>query len=227
VNNITKNLLLGLTLICIIALVVFCIQLIVLNRGVAPVEPGATVSGGSQQSGSDSSVSGEDGDSSHSGANGENGSDSAPPLVVRPPPQGTRRVLPITQGSRLVTFSDDDLFYFSEGDMGWLYEYSGQGEATLEIAFTLIVAQGGVSEHAVSYLNTYAGIGNAIYTGEESLHGSPLRGYHASSAIGAGTYEIWIHILPDSDLALGFIIYHETEHQRESLYNMLSWLEME
>jgi len=235
-SNITKNLLLALTLVCIIALVVFCIQLIVLNRGVSPTTPGATVSGGSQQ-GSQGSSGSETNDPDSDDINGEdgfqdddgydNGGEDHTPPVVRPPPHGTRRTIAVTPDSRLVVYSDDEQFEYVEGDRDWWFIYSGQGEAALEIQFTLIVTQGGISVHTQEFLNNYAGSTNATVTGEESIHGSSLTGYHASATVGSGTYEVWIHTLTDSDLALAFVIFYENERQRELLYDMLSWLDFD
>jgi len=244
-SNITKNLLLALTMVCIIALIVFCIQLIVLNRGVTPDSPGATVSGGSQQGSSSGSGSGtgasagsgdsiggsqdgdfDDGDIGDGGPDGGNdpGSSSG---VVRPPPQGTRRSIAVTPTNRLIVYSDDTLFEYIEGDLDWWFIYTGQGEATFEIQFSSVVSQGGISVHTEEFLNNYANTRNASVTREESIHGSSLRGYHAIARVGTGTYEVWMHPMTNSDLALAFIIYYENERQRESLYDMLSWLDIE
>jgi len=244
-SKITKNMLSVLTLICVIALIVFCIQLIVLNRGGTPDSPGAGISGGTQQgsggaSGSGTGTStgsedsddgsqtgdGEDGDTGdgESGTGSDPGSSSG---VVRPPPQGIRRSIAVTPTNRLIVYSDDTLFEYIEGDLDWWFIYTGQGEATFEIQFSMIVSQGGISAHTENFLNTYANTANASVTGEESIHGSSLRGHHAIARVGTGTYEVWMHPMANSDLALAFIIYYENERQRESLYDMLSWLDME
>ena len=216
-SNITKNLLLALTLVCVIALVVFCIQLIIINRGVDPIEPGSVISGGSQQ-GSEGSGDGED----------DPGEANTPaPATPRPPPQGTRtsiRINPDTN-AQLIIYYREELFNFVVGDLDWWFEYI-QGEATLEIAFTMITT-GGIIAHTETFLNDYTGGGTAEFTGEESIQGSSLMGYHASARTGTGTYEVWIHNLEGSDLALAFVIYYENEQQRDALYQILSSMDME
>jgi len=226
-SNITKNLLLALTLVCVIALIVFCIQLIVINRGVDPVVPGTTVSGGSQQGDEDPDSNGEQ-------ANGEDGDgslnvDNATASVVttpRPPPQGTRESILVSEDNRLIIYVREELFEFVVGDLDWWFIYSGAGEATLEIAFTQISPQG-LAAHAETFLNEYSGGTTAEFSGEQSIQGSSISGYHVSARTGGGVYEAWLHALENSDLALAFVIYYENDVQKDALYELLSSMDME
>ena len=220
-SNITKNLLLALALVSVIVLIVFCIQLIVINRGVEPVSPGTTVSGDSQQED-------EDPDPEENGEDPANGEDVAPDPVIQPPrqpPQGTRYELRVTENSRLIVYASEELFDFMEEETDWWFIYNGGGIATLEIAFTLVSPQG-TATHAETFLNDYSGGSTSEFTGEEMIHGSAIRGYHVSTQHDGEWYEAWIHTLVDSDLALVFVINYSTEQQREALYDILSTLEM-
>ena len=229
-SNITKNLLMALTLVCVIALIVFCIQLIVQNRGVAPREPGATVSGGAQQEdeGSDQDA---DSEEPSDGINGDGSTDdfgsfdTAPP-TQRPPPQGTRHSIMVTENSRLIIYAREDLFDFEEGDLDWWFLFTGGGLATLEIAFTQVSPQGAAA-HAESFLNDYSGGSASEFTGEELIKGSAVRGYHVTAMAGGEVYEAWIHTLDDSDLALVFVINYTNDAQRDALYEVLSTLDFE
>jgi len=220
-SNITKNLLLGFTLVCVIVLVVFCIQLIVLNRGVDPAEQGLVITGSSGQD-EDSNL--EDGDEALDEE--DDISSVSAPATPRPPPQGTRRQFRVSESNMLIVYARDELFDFEERDFDWWFLYTGGGLATLEIKHTMVGLQG-IEAHAVAFLNAYSGSTEAEFTGEGAIGGSDLRGHHVITRHGNETYEAWIHILLDSDLALAFIICYENDHQRDALYEVLSTLLME
>jgi len=219
-SNISKNLLLGLTLVCVIVLIVFCIQLIVLNRGVDPADSGSVISSGSQDN-EDPEGDGEE------ESNGEdpNGIGGTTQVTPRPMPQGTRRELMVTMESVLVVYSRDELFDFEHREIDWWFTYTGGGNAKLEISYVMITPIG-VAAHAETFLNNYTGGTEAEFTGEESIVGSELRGYHVTALSGGLRYEAWIHTLFDSDLALVFVISYENDQQRDALYEILSTLDM-
>ena len=221
-SNIAKNLLLALTVVCIIALIVFCIQLIVINRGVDPARPGTTTPGGSQQGSGEADPDG-DGDEPSGDENGPGEGDPGP--IQRPPPQGRRHNLRVTPGSVLIIYAREELFDFDERELDWWFLYT-YGFATLEISFTMIGPQG-AAEHAETFLNAYTGGTEAEFSGEQSIAGSELKGYHVIARHGNEVYEAWIHDLADSDLALVFVINYEGEQERDALYEVLSTLDME
>jgi len=219
-SNITKNLLLALTLVCVIVLIVFCIQLIVINRGVEPAGAGATVSGDSQQGD-------EDPEDNENDPGEDEGFDPGPAIVTpRPPPQGTRHELRVTENSQLIVYARDELFDFTQDELDWWFTYTGGGTATLEIAFTLISPQGAAA-HAETFLNSYTGGSRSEFVGEESIQGSPINGYHVTAQQGGEWYEAWIHTLSDSDLALAFVITYQNEQQRAALHEVLSSMEIQ
>jgi hypothetical protein len=80
---------------------------------------------------------------------------------------------------------------------------------------------------AETFLNNYTGGDDSNFTGEESIQGSPIRGYHVHAHHGVGRYEAWIHRLIGTDIALVFVIYYENDQQRDALYEVLSTLDME
>jgi len=218
-SGITKNLLLILTFVCAIALVVFCIQLIVINRGIDPLDPGSGITGGPGQ-----------GDEAEPGeGDGENGegdqSDPSPtPPPQRPIPQGTRHHLRVSAESNLVIYAREELFDFEEGEIDWWFKFTGGGTATLEISHLMLVAQS-IETIAETFLNNYTGSDESSFGGEEFIQGSTIHGYHVHAHQGVGRYEAWIHRLIGTDIALVFVIYYENDQQRDALYEILSTMD--
>jgi len=218
-SGITKNLLLVLTFVCVITLVIFCIQLIVINRGVDPLDSGSGITGGSEQG--DEGEPGEgDGDS---GEGEQSGAVDTPP-PPRPIPQGTRHQLHVSAENNLIVYAREELFDFYEGEIDWWFTYTGEGTATLEISHLMLLAQS-IETIAETFLNNYTGSDESNFTGEESIQGSLIRGYHVHAHHGTGRYEAWIHRLLGTDIALVFVIYYENDQQRDALYEVLSTME--
>jgi len=226
-GNLTKNLLLGLTLVCVIALIVFFVQLIVLNRGVEPREPGATISGDSQQEDEH-----EDPDSDANGEeipdpDGDDGDNEPAQITTRPPPQGKRFDLLVAADTdtRLIIFAREELFEFVENETNWEFLYSGQGDAALEIGF-MFISPRGLAADAETYLSNYTDGAETAFEGEQPIGDSELRGYYLSAQHRDTSYEAWIHALPDSDLALVFVISYQNSQQRDALYEILGTMEL-
>jgi len=223
-SNITKNLLLALTLVCVVMFFVFCIQLLVINRGVEPITPGQAVAGGPKQ-GEEDPDPGENGEEPSEGDEGENGNNDITQETPRPPPKGMRNEIPLSPDSTLIIYVDEELFDFEQGDVGWIFDFTGEGNAMLEVRFALIT--GGVGAYAETFLNSYSGGEGSEFNGKESIKGSPLEGYNVSLRYGGVTYEAWIHELADSDTALAFVITYQNDQQKDVLYEMLSTLDVE
>lgn len=213
-NNIVKNLLLALTLVCVIALIVFCIQLIVINRGGDTGDAESVVSGDAQEDGDETSTDGDD--------------ETTVPPGIPQLPQGTRHQITVTTDSRLIVYAREDLFDFETGgiDFWSRFIYRGIGEARLELSFESISPLG-MAVTAEAFLNNYSGDTASVVSGEEYIRGSSVRGYHVSTLAAGGIYEAWIHNLVDSDLALVFVIFYENDTQRDALYEVLSTLDIE
>jgi len=218
-SGITKNLLLVLTFVCVIALVVFCIQLIVINRGIDPLDPGSGITGGSGQEGEGEPGDGENGDGEPSG-----------PVATEPPqrpiPQGTRHQLHVSTENNLIVYAREELFGFEEDEIDWWFIYTGGGTASLEISHLMLLAQG-IETIAETFLNNYTGSDESTFTGEEPIQGSQIRGYHVHAHHGVGRYEAWLHRLIGTEIALVFVIYYENDQQRDALYEVLSTMEFE
>jgi len=223
-NNIVKNLLLALTLVCAIAFIVFCVQLIVLNRGVEPRAPGGVVSGGAQQ-GAENPDAGIDGDEPDGEDEQGTGEADETPDTPRPPPQGERFELMVAANTMLVVYAREELFEYEKGEIDWQFNYTGVGNASLEISFLFISPQG-IAADSETFLNNYTGGTASEFGGEIPIKDSPLKGYYVSAMQGTVTYEAWIHTLPDSDLALVFVINSANDQQREALYEVLSSMEI-
>ena len=224
-SNITKNLLLALSLVCAIALIVFCIQLIVLNRGVEPREPGATISGGTKQGDEEPDADTQpDGENSDDGENndGENGQTQNTP---RPPPQGERNELSIPGDMTLIVYAREELFEYTKNDFNWRFEYTREGEAALEIRLILVTLQG-IASDAETFLANYSGGATPESGNDLSFQGPPLEGYYVSAQQGSITYEALVHPLPDGEFALVFVINYQNDQQKEALYEILSSIDL-
>jgi len=226
-GNLTKNLLLGLTLVCVIALIVFFVQLIVLNRGVEPREPGATISADPQQEDEKEDPDAETPDEETPDADEVDGDNEPAQTTPRPQPQGTRHELLVAADTetKLIVYAKEELFEFVENETNWEFIYSGEGEALLEIGF-MFISPRGLASDAETYLSNYTDGSETEFEGEQSIQDSELRGYHLSAQRGSTSYEAWIHALPDSDLALVFVISYINSQQRDLLYEVLSTMEM-
>ena len=223
-SNISKNLLLALSLVCVIALIVFCIQLIVLNRGVEPRDQGSTISSGSQQGDDDTDPDVDEPDADISSGTGPGAGDTQQP--PRLPPQGTRRSIMVSDNSNLIIYARDELFDYERGDIDWRFVYTGDGNAMLEISFEFITFQG-IASHAEAFLNNRTGGSEATLSGEESIKDSLLRGYHVSAQRGSETFEAWLYPLIGNDISLVFVINYSNDQQRDALYEVLSSMDIE
>ena len=216
-SSLSKNLLLGLTMVSVLVVIVFCIQLIVINSGVDRVGTGS-ISGSQGQDADDGD--GDDGD-------GDDGDiQTTPVITARPIPQGTMHALTVSDNSRLIVYARDELFSFEAGDLNWWFRYNGGGNAALEIAFTMLTAAQATSVQTESFLNRYTGGSEAVFTREETIQGSDLTGFHASARHGDEMFEVWIHDPVDSDIALAFVIRYENDTQKDALYEVLSTLDL-
>ena len=214
-NNISKNLLLGFALVCAIVVIVFSIQLVIINSGGEAAGSGSSMSGGSNDNTDDQN--GEDGD--------EDDPATTPVPTPRPPPQGFRREIPVTQNNNLIIYYMEQLFNYEDTGFNWLFNYLGEGDAKLEISFDVISPQG-VEAHMISFMNGYSGGTEAEFTGFGDIAGSELDGYHVIARHGVVVYEAWVHMIQGTDLSLRFVINYDNGQQRDSLFTVLSSMDM-
>ena len=230
INNITKNLLLGLTLVCVVVVIVFCIQLIALNTGDRADGDGAVLSGDRGQTATsnvddndedvDNETNGEDADAEPDG--GISQPWEAPSL----PHQGARHEIRPTHDTLLAIYVNEQVFSFAENVMNWAFEYTGGGSASLTIELVVVTLQG-IAVDAVAYLNEHmGGFGAEFVGGAGSIRGSQVTGYHATGQNQGQVYEAWFHTFAHTDLALAFFISYENDTQRDELYRMLGSMQL-
>jgi len=225
-SPLVKNLLLALAVICVIALIVFCIQLIIVNIGEERVIHGEIRVVGAEQdeeSIDNDSDDNDDTDINEHVSNEENV--SAFEDFWRPPQVGDRFVIQITQNSQLVVYAQDLIFEFEDREFDWAFEYIGGGTAALEVMFKLVTVQG-IESQSIAFINEYSGSMSSTFNGEVEITGTRLSGYHTSVSHLGRMYEVWIVNLLDSELSLVLLIHYENDIQRNALYQLLSTIDI-
>ena len=214
-SNITKNLVLGLALVSVIVLIVFSIQLIILNVGGDAEENGASLA--TNQQGNEDADAGDP-----FGDNEDEHNIPPPPFPVL---HGTRYEFRVSNNQVLVVYVDELLFNFGEGDSEWWFEHRVDDTTALDILFMPISPQG-VSADAEVFLNEFMGGFDAVSGDEGPIHGSQISGFHVTGQHEEVLYEAWVHQLPHSELALVFVISYNSYMQRDALYGILSTMEL-
>jgi len=224
-SSISKKLFLALSLACAIGIIVFLIQLIVINSGVEPRQPNSNISGGSSSEQENPGT----GSNDRPGDNGEGsdteGSGSNQP-TIRPPPQGQRNEITVDTDSKLVLYTRPELFSLVRNDFDWVFQYTAGGIAGLNISFTFISPQNAATD-AEAFLNRHTNGTGADYKGDLYVLDTSVRAYHVTTQDGGVTYEAWLHQMPGSDLALALIINYSNTEQRDALYEILGSISFE
>jgi len=224
-GSISKKLFLALSLVCVIGIIVFLIQLIVINSGVEPRQPNSNISGGSS-SGQENAGSGtgESPGNSGEGSNTEGNGASQP--TIRPPPQGQRNEIMVDTNTMLVLYARTELFSLVRNDFDWVFQYTAGGIAGLNISFTFISPQNAATE-AETFLNRHTNGTGADYKGDLYVLDTSVRAYHVTTADAGVTYEAWLHQMPGSDLALALVINYSNTEQRDALYEVLGTISLD
>lgn len=216
--------------ICAVVLVIFCIELFVLNRNPddgAGNEPSlsesAANSGGESSGGQENPPDKQQEPGKGAGQTGNGAKDQ--PTQPPPPPTGTRKERLVSADTKLVLYIDEDVFDESEQNEGYLYKYKGVGTATLEITIAYIQFDAG--SFAGSFLDGYVGPGGTS-AGETSYIGrSPLEGIHVSGELDGEKYEAWVYSFPDADdWGVSFTLHYRSDEQRDALYTILDSMSM-
>jgi len=239
-NGLMKNLLLALTLVCVIALIVFCIQLIVFNRDVEPVPPGAGVvrDFGQNEEEVNGDIDDGDADDGDGVSIGNAPVDNWQPIRI-----GERYEFLVTPNRQIVAYADETMFEFEESDSYWVFNYIFGGtavtdeteesdemmplirRAALEITFVLPTVHG-IETLSVEFLNGHTGSVASAFNGEMTIPGTRLTGYNVTTHHLGRSYEAWIHNLIDSDVSLVFIVSYENDTQRHALYQLLGSIDI-
>jgi len=230
-NKTIKKIIVVFTILCAVLLLVFSVELILVNRdsGTGDAEPSLS---GSQPLGNGGNSDADPGTpeanpSGTSGSNGETTTSNDPPP---PPPTGTRFERLMPDDVNLVFYVDGELFEHSETELEDIldvFRFKGGGTAGLEIRFVFMPQ--GVNTYADNFLEVNFNVSDSASHGEETIKRSRLRGVFASGTSDGTTYEAWIYTFsnPEFDnLGVSFIINFQNETQRSALYSVLDSLEM-
>ena len=149
-NKTVKNIVMVFTLVTAIFLIVFCVELILVNRE-------------NERDSADASAAASGGDSEENGENGEpddqepydNGADTngtengdEGEQNGEETPDASRFELPMLleeEAMTLIIYADEAIFDFEVGDRDdWFFTYTGDGQASLRISFDFISPAGGI-----------------------------------------------------------------------------------
>ena len=230
-SKIAKNITLVFAGVCAIALIAFCVELIALNRNSGEDEDERTPltessgaadehnSAGPQGSGEDSRPAGA-GSQENTGQPSPGGASSSPRPAASP--TGTRHQLLMPGEMELFLYADEAQFEYSELALQWMFEYAGEGAASLIIYLEYMPS--GAGSIAVGCLDRYLGSGGTSIGSDEHIGASPLRGLRAFGDKDGEIYEAWIHNFSAADvddMGVIFTIHYRTDEQKEALYSIL------
>ena len=227
-----KNLLIVLALVCMIVLVVFCVELFMLNRGGnsggddAISSPAGNSAGGGEGEGQAAPGTNPPSGEGASDDAGRAGGESPSPGRQTEAPSGTRYEHLMPPGdSLLILYADDETFEYIELNDGYLYEYTGGGTASLEVSMVHMPL--GIDARAGDYLDGYVGSGGTITGRETPIGRSSLEGVYVHGEIDGEKYEAWIHSFAEvgiEDMGVAFIIHYRNDGQKNALNNILDTL---
>ena len=219
-----KNSLIIFTLVCAVALVVFTVELFIINRNsgdgtqrdssMSDNEPGELEEpiNTSRPSQEDGSLSSPDVDNTADGATA--------------PPSGTRYDMQMTADDTLVWYADDELFDYVRMDSGVIFMYSGDGNATLEIL--LVHIPYGADARAETFLDGYLDGNESNVGGLAVIRRSPLSGVFVSGVKDGETFEAWIYTIEEDehDRGIAFVVRYSNDEQRNALFAILDTVDI-
>jgi len=230
----TKRVIFVFTALCGIFLIIFCVELIRINRDVSDAGAGSSISGGAQNGGAAGSESETNGagssDTTGSGDGPGGNGDTRPNGRPRPTLTGTRWDRPITGDMTLIYYIDGDVFEHTGSEIADILDaFSLRDDMAVSIQIRFVALPLGLSELAETFLSASFGIGDSIVVGEDYIGLSPLRGILTSGVSDGINFEAWIYQFTEEDyrdLGLAFIISYRTESQRGALYGVLDSLDI-
>ena len=218
-NKTVKNMLLVFTLVCVIVLVVFCIELFVINSvteksGESSAAKPENIQVGANRP-NDSAPASPAGNALPSGAT-ENAQTQAPSKQT-----GKRYELPYSSTEKLVLYVDEELFEHVEMDSGDMFKYSDEGSASLEICPAPI--PNGAEACAKTYLDGYLDGNESFVSGTSQIKQSALNGVFVSGVKDGETFEAWINETSDNK-GMAFVIRYSGNDEKNALYAILDTL---
>ena len=219
-----KNLILGFTLVSVIILVVFIVELIMVNRNAgdnAEGRPAATESAPAEtEKSSDSASLSATDDNPAPEEKEEERLSSASPRA----PTGKQCKLEYSVSESLILYYDEDLFkHNSELEMADEFTYLDGGTASLMILFKALPM--GADKTAESILDGYLDGNEANVGGEGQIRNSSLRGEYVIGVNNGETFEAWVHPVSDY-IGRVFLVRYSDNEQKNALYAILDTLEL-
>ena len=222
-----KNLLRGFTLICIIVLVVFSVELLILNREASGGEETAPPTENNTPTGTKKPV-GTQPSSTLTSNNPSPGESESPQPSAPPAPKGKRyelQVLAAAEKEKLVVYAEEEKFEYSMGDYGYEFKYKGDEKARLEI--TPLVMPRGAAKEAESVLDGYLDGGESNVGVPGKIRRSSLNGVFVSGLKGGVTYEAWLYGKDENSTeGILFVIQYENDAQKNALHAILDSLDI-
>ncbi|MDR0490723.1 MAG: hypothetical protein LBH28_05710 [Oscillospiraceae bacterium] len=232
-NKTVKNLILIFTLLCIIVLVVFSVELILVNRDTGGKAREPAVSGnvsGNAPSGTGESDGGQasspdDGNATSGGAGDSSANKPAQPT-------GEQYKLIYSNSETLVLYADEELFEHTHTEISGkdTFKYLDGGNATLEIYQVAIPL--GADKRAETCINDYMDGKESSIIGMGPIKHSLLEGVYVVGVNEGETIEAWIHSIPDDteetydDVGLAVVVKHSNNEQKNALYAILDTLDL-
>ena len=228
-----KNLLIVLSLVCAIMLIVFCVQLFMINRESGNDGETLQFSGSPGNDGEDdnddrrtSSDDERSGDADLTG-NKDRPEEQSPPTGAATPPTGRPYEILMPGNLLLILYADENQFEYSEHEDSYRFRYTGEGTATLEIP--LLYMQFGLELFVLDYLDGFVGSGGTSVGNEGTIGRSSVDGIFVSGSLDGENYEAWIHSFSDiglTDMGIAFELHYRSDEQKTALYTILDTLEL-
>ena len=224
-----KSLLRVFTLICVIVLVVFSIELVLLNREASGGKETTPPSTNETPTGTQKPTGKPQPSSPQTNSSPPPGESQSPSPSKPPPPKGKRyelQVLDVSEKEKLVVYAEEEIFEYSMEEYGYEFRYKeDEGKAKLEI--TPLAMPQGAAKAAESVLDGYLDGNKSNPGGPGKIKRSSLNGIFVSGVNGEVTYEAWIYSKEEnSNNGILFVIYYRNDKQKNALYAVLDSLDI-
>ena len=225
-----KNGIMIFTLLCAILVVVFCVELFLLNRDTDSSPPPVVADNDPDEAPGGDNLDEtfpwlDDDFNLGDSATGGNGEGDPTDSAVTPPQGTTRQSFFIFPGvAELVFYVDMELFERSDLGDGIYFSHMSDGNAGLEITFAFVHPQGGISDLAENFLYNYLDGEDANVQGTRTIGSSQVTGIFVTGENRGETFSAWLRSLSDFDsdsLALVVVINYQTNSQRDAIYSIL------
>jgi hypothetical protein len=224
-----------------IVLVVFCIELIVLNWGNDSKEQKPQLSVVTHKGNVDKKDEPEISDNEPTGSTDSTDNTGSPAVAGDNENEilqeegyqlstGKQYLLPMLDNVHTLSLvASEELFDFSEQEDSWFFIYKIDRKASMEVCFRIKPPEESILDCTKGFLELYLEGGDATAKGEGQICNSTLVGAHVSGSKGDDTYEAWMQSPldgTDRGRSLLFVINYQTVEQREALYTIIDTLEM-